>query len=268
MSIDVLGTFLPIDKIPFFDHAKERIGHSALQLKKKEKHSMKKIGLSILLFSLLAQAAFAKKKASSVNLIKYVEKVSKLTGQKYVYGKSLKGSITLTSNYKLTKDNADSTLSLILNENGYTRVPLQEDNSYRIINARDVRYTPTKIYIAGKDTLPNNDDYLMLIIDLKEVNSTEITRSFRPFMSRYGRIIDIKQKNRIIIQDTAKNARRMLTLTKSIDIPLTSKEREKNKERMKHKQELAKLNAKNCGNVHQELKDLRELVKGSLMNKK
>ena len=102
-----------------------------------------------------------------------------------------------------------------LNSNGYTLV--KSGKFYKIVQARDIRYTPTKIY-TGAYT-PDTENYVMRIIPLKNINSTEVTRSFRPFMSRYGRIIDIKQTNTIIVQDTGTNIQRLLRLIKFIDVP-------------------------------------------------
>jgi general secretion pathway protein D len=59
----------------------------------------------------------------------------------------------------------------------------------------------------------------MQIIPLKHVNSREVANSFRPFMSRYGRIIEIKQTNTVIVQETGTHINRLMKLIKFIDIP-------------------------------------------------
>ena len=99
--------------------------------------------------------------------------------------------------------------------NGYTLV--QSGAFYKIVSVRDIRYASTKIY-TGSFT-PNTDNYIMKILPLKNIDSTEVTRSFRPFMSRYGRILDIKQTNTIIVQDTGQNINRLTRLIKFIDVP-------------------------------------------------
>jgi general secretion pathway protein D len=60
---------------------------------------------------------------------------------------------------------------------------------------------------------------VMKIIALKNVDAAEIARNFRPFMSRYGRIIDLKQTNTIIISDTGTNIHRLEKLIKFLDVP-------------------------------------------------
>jgi general secretion pathway protein D len=59
----------------------------------------------------------------------------------------------------------------------------------------------------------------MRVIALKHVSAAEIARNFRPFMSRYGRIIDIKQTNTIIIADTGSNINRLAKMVKFLDVP-------------------------------------------------
>jgi general secretion pathway protein D len=59
----------------------------------------------------------------------------------------------------------------------------------------------------------------MQIIPLKYVSSREVANSFRPFMSRYGRIIEIKQTNTVIVQETGTHINRLMKLIKFIDIP-------------------------------------------------
>ena len=88
---------------------------------------------------------------------------------------------------------------------------------YKIMNIRDIRYVPTKIY-TGSYT-PDTERHVMKVISLKNVDANEISRNFRPFMSRYGRIIDIKQTNTVIISDTGANISRLEKLIKFLDVP-------------------------------------------------
>lgn len=141
--------------------------------------------------------------------------MQKLTGLNLIIDKDLKGKISISAPTAITVGDAWKAFLAALNMNGLTMV--KSGAFYKIVQARDIRYIPTKIYTGNY--VPETENYLMKIIALKNINSTEVSRSFRPFMSRYGRIIEIKQTNTIIIQDTGSNINRLMRLIKFIDVP-------------------------------------------------
>ncbi|MEH0861059.1 type II secretion system secretin GspD [Halobacteriovorax sp. DPLXC-1] len=141
--------------------------------------------------------------------------MQKLTGLNLIIDKDLKGKISISAPTPITVGDAWKAYLAALNMNGLTMV--KSGAFYKIVQARDIRYIPTKIYTGNY--VPETENYLMKIIALKNIDSTEVSRSFRPFMSRYGRIIEIKQTNTIIIQDTGSNINRLMSLIKFIDVP-------------------------------------------------
>jgi general secretion pathway protein D len=156
--------------------------------------------------------SFDHQNTSLVDLTKFMQN---LTGINLILDKDLKGKVSIMAPSPITVGDAWKAYLTALNINGYTLV--KSGAFYKIVNARDIRYTPTKIY-TGSYT-PDTENYVMRILPLKNINSTEVTRSFRPFMSRYGRIIDIKQTNTIIVQDTGSNINRLVRLIQFIDVP-------------------------------------------------
>jgi general secretion pathway protein D len=171
---------------------------------------------------------------SLIDLTKFMQK---LTGINLILDKELKGKITILAPTAITVGDAWKAYLTALNLNGYTLV--KSGSFYKIVNARDIRYTPTKIY-TGNYT-PDTENYVMRILPLKNIDSTEVTRSFRPFMSRYGRIIDIKQTNTIIVQDTGSNINRLVRLIKFIDVPGHEETLQIIKVKYSSAQEIAKL---------------------------
>ena len=141
--------------------------------------------------------------------------MQKLTGLNLILDKDLKGKITISAPTPITVGDAWQAFLAALNMNGLSLV--KSGAFYKIVKSRDIRYIPTKIYTGNY--VPDTENYMMKIISLKNINSTEVSRSFRPFMSRYGRIIEIKQTNTIIIQDTGSNINRLMRLIKFIDVP-------------------------------------------------
>ncbi|RLA65398.1 MAG: type II secretion system protein GspD [Epsilonproteobacteria bacterium] len=172
-----------------------------------------------------------------ISLKDLVKQMQQMTGINLILDKDLKGKISIMAPSPITVGDAWKAFLTALNLNGYTLVKSGE--FYKIVNSRDIRYTSTKFY-TGSYT-PDTENYVMRILPLKNINSTEITRSFRPFMSRYGRIIDIKQTNTIIIQETGTNINRLVRLIKFIDIPGHEESLQIIKVKNSSAQEIAKL---------------------------
>ncbi len=150
-----------------------------------------------------------------ISLSDLTKHMQKLTGINLILDKELKGRISIMAPTAITVGDAWQAYLTALNLNDYTLV--KHGAFYKIVNARDIRYTSTKIYTGN--FAPNTENYVMKIIPLKNISSAEVTRSFRPFQSRYGRIIDIPQTNTVIIQDTGTNINRLGSLIKFIDVP-------------------------------------------------
>lgn len=141
--------------------------------------------------------------------------MQKLTGLNLILDKDIKGKISISATTPITVGDAWKAYLQALSINGYSLV--KSGAFYTIVNNRDIRYSPTTMY-TGSFT-PNTENYVMQIIPLKYVNSREVANSFRPFMSRYGRIIEIKQTNTVIVQETGTHINRLMKLIKFIDIP-------------------------------------------------
>jgi general secretion pathway protein D len=148
-------------------------------------------------------------------IMELTKHMQKLTGINLILDKEVKGKVSIVAPTPITVGDAWKAYLTALNMSGYTLV--KTGAFYKVINARDIRYTPTKIY-TGSYT-PNTDNYIMKVIALKNISASELARNFRPFMTRYGRIIDIKQTNTIIVADTGTNINRLVKLVKFLDVP-------------------------------------------------
>lgn len=149
------------------------------------------------------------------DIMEITRHMQKLTGINLILDKDVKGKVSIIAPTPITVGDAWKAYLAALNMAGYSLI--KTGAFYKVINSRDIRYTPTKIY-TGNYT-PDTENYVMRVISLKHVQAAEIARNFRPFMSRYGRIIDIKQTNTIIIADTGSNINRLAKMVKFLDVP-------------------------------------------------
>ncbi len=215
--------------------------------------------LSIITLLFLAVPHYSQA-ATCSKLEKCVLLVSKLTNKKYLYPKELKGEVKLSENFKITAENADDFLSEALAYNGFTRVPTNKDQ-WTVLNARDVRYVATPNYTYGKDEIPNNYDHVMVNIKLKNSHLTsEIARNFRPFMSRYGRIIDIKATGTIIISDTSKNVHRLIELIKVLDIKPRKEDLSRIEKAKDMRNKLKLIKASKCSDIAGDLREIKAML--------
>jgi general secretion pathway protein D len=93
---------------------------------------------------------------------------------------------------------------------------LVEDKSFaRIISTRDVRYTPTEFYTS--DSFPKDNRQVLVYHEMKNPLANSITRNMRPFMSRYGRIINFNDGHSVIISDRGAQVGNILEFINTLD---------------------------------------------------
>jgi len=183
------------------------------------------------------------------NLSECIDTVGKLTGTKYFYTEKFKGLTQSSNNVQLNKENADTILSLYLYENGYARIPIGT-KEYKIISARDIRYQANPHFqVVNYDvsSIPDNHDFIMASVALKAPEaSIEITKSLRPFLSRYGRVLGPNTGGNIILQDTGANIRRMIPIIADMDVKPSSETLETIKLNKQRQHEIELARAQNC----------------------
>lgn len=197
-----------------------------------------------LLFSFAAQAN------DCAELTKCIETVSKLTGKKYLYSKDVKGALQASSNTQITAENADTLFTYILELNDYARVPTAEKDTYMVISARDLRYHsfPTiSTDASNPPKIPANNDYYMMIYrftNYLQGQGREVANSLRPFMSRYGRIIESQAAGTVTLQENGSKLLMAYEMIKRADRQLTAAEIKARKEREEKEEKKAMRNEK------------------------
>lgn len=179
-----------------------------------------------------------KSKNPCTNIVECTNLATELTSKKYINnGEPIKGEVQNFGDVKWTKENADYLYGEALATAGYAREKTVDKDIYNLFAARDVRYSAgTTSYKATKTTNDemapaNAADFVELVY--KSENGTrvaDISRNIRPFMSRYGRVIDVGSSSTLILRDTLKNVHSLLPMIRTFDVPLTKEEQSKKKE--------------------------------------
>ena len=122
--------------------------------------------------------------------------------------------VTTVGPNSIHKDSLALYLSTMLSQYGYSMRVLPETNTLSIFNSRDVRYLIVDSY-KDIEKVPDNYEYVQFMYELKHIPGDELVRSLRPFVGRYGRIIE--QGNSILINDAGKNIKRIMKIVQEID---------------------------------------------------
>lgn len=183
--------------------------------------------------------------AFSNSLLTCAEKISEVTKKDHFLLEDIKEKKFKAIKFEGDSQKLDKLFSLILNRHGFTRIPVED--SFIIINTRDVRYEPTELLsVENFKKISKTYDYKMVNYRLKnKLIGKNITRSLRPFMSRYGRVINNVHSGIITIQDTAVNIERILELIDLYDVPFSDEEQKEYEKEIKHQRKIELISAKN-----------------------
>lgn len=143
-------------------------------------------------------------------------------------------------NLKIGKDRIESFVSGVVGRSGNTIIRFPESSQLQVILGRDSRYATLPVY-TDVTKIPSNDDYIQFNYTVKHIAASELSRNMRPFLSRYGRVIDMKSSNSIHFTDTANNTKKMVQILNFLDTEETLKsQKEMDELNEKHKKILTK----------------------------
>lgn len=166
--------------------------------------------------------------ANCISLKTCIEEASIISSKNYIVKDDvLKNDHKYLTEIKLDKENSELIISTLLHEEGMSRINLDKSNIL-VISSRDIRYhAMDKIKWTGNtQDIPKVNDYFLVTFPIKHHEGADsITRGLRPFISRYGRIINSANAPIIIVQDTGTNLRRIASLIEELDVPLTKEAR-------------------------------------------
>lgn len=215
--------------------------------------------MKLILIALVMMSSSVMAASDCAELGKCIEQASKLTGKKYLFnGTKLQGSLKTSSNAEMTSENADTLISYILNMNDYARVPTAVKDTYMIVELNDIRYqTLPSINVDAQTapSVPENYDYYNMTYKYKNFSQgqmREVANTLRPFMSKWGRIIEAKHTGTLVINETGSKLAKAYEMMKASD-------REWTKEEIAaHKEELRKMEEREAREERREKKETKK----------
>ena len=106
-----------------------------------------------------------------------------------------------------------SLLKSILDSRGYSLI--DEKGFMWIASAREVRFLPSDFHASDK--IPNDESYVTALFRLQYPIAPDITRNLRPFLSRYGRVVNFPDGRSIVLHDKGDNVLKLIEAIRFMD---------------------------------------------------
>lgn len=124
----------------------------------------------------------------------------------------------------LTKEQIEGFLSRVLSISGSMMIVDPAVPYIQVLEGRDARYSTLPVY-DDLNAFPDNDNFVQFNFRLKHAEPRDMARNMRPFLSRYGRVIDVPHARSIHLADTGSNIKRLVAMAKIIDVESYDKDK-------------------------------------------
>lgn len=146
-----------------------------------------------------------------VDLIKYF---AEITGRNFLLTDELKGNVTIISHKPVTIGEAYEAFLSALESAGYTTVTVGQLT--KVVATSEAGNSPLNEYYQGN--IPYTDNYVTQIIQLTNVNVSDIVSVVRDLAGSKAKIIAYAPTNTMIITDSAVNIRRVYRIISQLDV--------------------------------------------------
>jgi len=143
--------------------------------------------------------------------------VSDITGKNFIFDEKLKGKVTIIAPAKLSAGEGFRLFTSVLELKGFTVVP-SGVNAYKIIPTSLAKQKGLAVKESGRQL---NENYIVRLVRLNHISSSEAVKFLRPVVSRDGLISSFGPGNLLIIIDSGLNIQKILSIIETIDQPTT-----------------------------------------------
>jgi general secretion pathway protein D len=152
---------------------------------------------------------------SEMDIQDLVQTISEITGQNFILDESVKGKkITVIAPGGFKKENAMKLFETILTLNGFAVV--KKDGTNIIVPKRDIKITSIPTEVGNQPGEPS-DNFITRLVQLKNVQASEVANILKPLISREGDIVVYPATNTLIIIETVDNLNRILKIIQNLD---------------------------------------------------
>ncbi|HKO67819.1 MAG TPA: type II secretion system secretin GspD [Burkholderiaceae bacterium] len=148
-----------------------------------------------------------------------VRAIGQYTGRTFVVDPRVKGTLSLSTERPVTRQQAYDQLLTALRLQGFTIV--QTGNVARVVPEADAKLQGGAVIIP-KGSAPSGDQLVTQVFRLQYESATAMVPILRPLIAPNNTISAYPQNNTLVITDYADNLRRIQRIIESIDTPATS----------------------------------------------
>ena len=148
-----------------------------------------------------------------------VRAIGQYTGRTFVIDPRVKGTLSLSTERPVTRQQAYDQLLTALRLQGFTIV--QTGNVARVVPEADAKLQGGAVIIP-RGSAPSGDQLVTQVFRLQYESATAMVPILRPLIAPNNTISAYPQNNTLVITDYADNLRRIQRIIESIDTPATS----------------------------------------------
>ncbi len=163
-----------------------------------------------------SQERFVSIDFNDVDISVFIKFISELTGKNFIVDNRVKGKVTVISPAKISVEEAFNVFVSVLEVHGFTTV--DSGNVIKIVSAPEARAKSIRTLLERERVSPE-DKVVTQVISLRYADPNDITRLFRPLVSKSSVILPYQPTNMLIITDVYSNIRRLMKILASLDVP-------------------------------------------------
>ncbi|MEX0999470.1 MAG: type II secretion system secretin GspD, partial [Thermodesulfobacteriota bacterium] len=153
---------------------------------------------------------------SEMDVQDLIQTISEITGENFILDESVKGKkITVVAPGGFKSENAMRLFETILSLNGFSVV--KKNGTNIIVPKRDIKFQdiPTEF---GTGRAESSDRYITRLVELQNVQASEVANILKPLVSREGDIVVYPATNTLIIIERVDNLNRILKIIENFDV--------------------------------------------------
>ncbi|RLB26992.1 MAG: type II secretion system protein GspD, partial [Deltaproteobacteria bacterium] len=151
----------------------------------------------------------------NVDITLFIKFISELTGKNFIIDREVKGKVTIISPTKISIDEAYKVFESVLEVHGFTTVPA--GSVIKIVRAVEARSKSIETRLREEAAAPE-DRVVTQLIPLDYANPDELSKLFRPLISKNSVIVSYGPTRMLIVTDVQSNIKRLLGIVKAIDV--------------------------------------------------